>query len=278
MDGPHSGELAYDRALEREVVVNRPYERGGSDGRRDFESFLQTARIRGQLRHTNLIPIYDHGVTGDGVPFFTEPHIRGTTLVAFLEGDRLDDRLEGVTFIRLVNYLLDTCKAVMCLHAKQYVHLQLCPRNVLVVPASREVFLVRGHPSLAPVFIDPAVAGVRDLVLAYMAPEQMDLEGPTTFDVCPDVYGLGGILFWILYGEPPNEGRSHDEIWAALGARRGHPTRGILTARAGHCRALASELEAICLRALHYDRTARYPSVLALVSDIERCCGSLRGD
>jgi hypothetical protein len=98
--------------------------------------------------------------------------------------------------------------------------------------------------------------------------------GPATFDASSDVYGLGGILFWILYGKPPNEGPSVAEIAAALRARRGQPTREVIHARVAHCRDLASQLEAVCLRALHSDRAARYSSVLAFVNDIERCCGS----
>ena len=39
---------------------------------------------------------------------------------------------------------------------------------------------------------------------AYMAPEQVNSQGLGTPDVLTDVYGLGGILFEILYDNPPN--------------------------------------------------------------------------
>jgi serine/threonine protein kinase len=192
-DGPHGGWLALDRTLGREVVVNFPYRPD------DDYQFLQRAQIRAALRHANIIPLYELEETTDGRPFFSEPHIKATNIRTLLDGD---NEPAGVTLPRLVAYLLDGCKAVAFLHANGFLHLEMHPRNVLVVPASNEVFVVRGHPSLPPVCIDSDIGtkGLMTGVPAYMAPEQVNQQELGTPDVLTDVYGLGGVLFEIHQG------------------------------------------------------------------------------
>jgi serine/threonine protein kinase len=149
---------------------------------------------------------------------------------------------------------------------------------VLVAPPSQEVFVIRGHPSLPAVSIDwagvtsgpePAVLGVP----AYMAPEQADPERRGAPDALTDVYGLGGILFEILYDHPPNgrQRASALEQLTALAVREGPPRRGPFGTRTGPCRELARKLEPVCLRALESDRTARQASVSAFMREVEQC-------
>ena len=263
LDGPHGGLRALDRTSGREVVVNFPY-RPDDDHR-----FLQRAQIRARLRHANLIPLYDLGTTRDGRPFFTEPYIKDTDIRTLHDGD---DEAGGMTLPRLVGYLRDACKAVAFLHANGFLHLKMHPGNVLVAAESGGVFVVRGHRSLPPVCID-SDGGMVSGRPAYMAPEQVNPEGLGTPDVLTDVYGLGGILFEILYDSPPNgkQGAPVPEILAALVAREGPPPRRTLSARTAPYRELAQRLEPVCLRALEHDRTARQVSVSAFIKDIEQC-------
>ncbi|MGH8702188.1 MAG: protein kinase domain-containing protein [Burkholderiales bacterium] len=181
-----------------------------------------------------------------------------------------------MTLPRLVSYLLDVCKAVAFVHANGYLHLELHPGNVLVVPESQEVLVVCGHPSLPPMRVEREGAWPKGNICgvpAYMAPEQVDPERLGAVDVRTDVYGLGGILFEILYDNPPN-GRQRTsviEIMTELAARKGPPGRGTLGTRAAGCRELARKLELVCLRALEYDRAARPVSVSAFMKEVEQC-------
>jgi serine/threonine protein kinase len=268
LDGPHGGWLALDRILGREV--NLPY------GPEDDQRFLQIAQTRARLRHANLVPLYDLGATKDGKPFFTEPYIPAMEIRKL----RLDGEVkaEDVTLPRLVGYLLDACKAVAFVHANGYVYLGLHPGNLLVVPESQEAFVVCGDPSLPPVRVEREGAGAFAegcvcAVPAYMAPEHLDPERLGTPNVLTDVYGLGGILFEILYENPPN-GRQPTpvtEILNALATRKGPPGRGRFGRCAARCLELARGLETVCLRALDTDRTARPASVSAFMKEIEQC-------
>jgi eukaryotic-like serine/threonine-protein kinase len=265
LDGPHGGWLALDRLLGRQVVVNLPYR---SD---DNQSFLQMAQLRARLCHANIVPLYDLGATKDGKPFFTEPYLKTTDLRWLLDDE---GKADDVALPRLVSYLLDVCKAVAFIHTSGFLHLELRPGNVLVLPEFQEVFVVCEHLSLPPVggkerCSEWAVCGVP----AYMAPEQVYPErlGPT--DALTDVYGLGGILFEFLYDNPPN-GRRHssvNESLTVLATRKGPPEPGTFGRRAARYRELAQKLEPICLRALEYDRTARTGSVSAFMKEVEQC-------
>lgn len=269
LDGPHSGWLALDRISGREVIVNRPY-------RPDDQWFLQVGLLRARLRHANLIPVYDLGSTEDGTPFFTEPHFGYTDIQRSLH-DR-EDPSTDVTLVRLISYLLDACKAVAFIHGSGFLHLDLRPGNVLVTPQFQEVFVVNGHPALPPVSFESwgAIGELKGAVVgvpAYLAPERVEPERLGVPDTLTDVYGLGGILFEILYDHPPNGGRpaSAFEVLTALRTRKGPPRRGTFGTHAARCRDLALELEPTCLQALESDRTARQSSVAAFAKEVEQC-------
>jgi serine/threonine protein kinase len=273
-DGPHGGFLALDRFMGREVVVNIPYRPAHN------ESFLRRARLWARLRHTNLIPVYDLGVTSDERPFYIVPHVRGLHLGRMF--DECAHDASAVTFLRLVGCLLDACKAIAFLHANQRLHLELHPCNVLVSPQSNEVFLIRELAECPP-FADCSEAEAkRDTggvmgVIRYMAPEQVDSRTLGAPDVCTDVYGIGGVLFKLLYANPPNGEGSVGGILTDLMARRGPPNPGTLSAQAARYRALAKKLELVCLRALEVDRTKRHASVAAFVSEIEHAVWGYAG-
>ena len=258
MDGPHGGYLALDRIMGRDVVINYPY-------RTDDSLFLEWAQIRARLRHTNLIPVYDFGNAADGTPFFTEPHIRALPLWMWLDHD---DARPVITLPCLVACLRNACQAIACLHANGLVHLGIDTNNVVVVPASTEVFVGVGkYPGGGPVYMDMGIGrfGVTS-VPAYMDySSREEIRDP---DVRTDVYGLGGMLFEMLYDEPPN-GRRHplaeDDLTPPPGWNRPPP----LGARAARYRGLAHRLEPICLRALEHDRAARQGSVSAFIDEID---------
>src|SRR5882724_3600267 len=74
LDGPHAGHLAIDRVLGREVEVHVAYRAS------DAAAFVEKARALILLRHPNILPIFDLGVTGEGLPFFTRSVIRLETM------------------------------------------------------------------------------------------------------------------------------------------------------------------------------------------------------
>jgi hypothetical protein len=99
-----------------------------------------------------------------------------------------------------------------------------------------------------------------------MAPEQA--RGDPGVSVAADVYGLGGVLYYCLTGQPPFNGRSYMDVLAELASSPPAAPRAV---NAG----ADADLEAVCLKCLEKDPADRYPSAGALADDLEQY---LRGE
>src|SRR5262245_28769328 len=74
LDGEYGGSVAFDKVLEREVGLYIAYNYS------DIPAFIRQAKGRGRLRHPHLLPVLDFGMTGDDLPYFTEPHVEALPL------------------------------------------------------------------------------------------------------------------------------------------------------------------------------------------------------
>src|SRR5262249_52090216 len=97
---------------------------------------------------------------------------------------------------------------------------------------------------------------------AYMSPEQargdLDALGPRS-----DVYSLGGTLYCLLTGTPPQEGDDIGEVLRKV-------QRGEFTPPRQFDPSIDKALEAVCLKAMALKPEDRYASGRALAEDIER--------
>jgi serine/threonine protein kinase len=182
---------AFDRELERDVAVKVLHAHAPGTAAR----LLQEARILARLEHPGILPVHDVGTLPDGRVFYVMKLVRGERLDQHLSGAAtLLDRLR--TFERL-------CDAVGFAHAHGVVHRDLKPENVMI-GAFGEVLV-----------LDWGVAHARDAALAergtilgtpeFMAPEQ---SAGARVDERADIYALGGILSFLLCGEPRLGGRA----------------------------------------------------------------------
>ena len=96
---------------------------------------------------------------------------------------------------------------------------------------------------------------------AYMSPEQI-LGRTDDIDARTDVFGLGGVLFEILTGHPPNDPKRL--LGPAFSREHSLPLQS------GTWEQLPPELSRIAVKALAPLRQNRYPSVAALRADLEQ--------
>ena len=254
--------------------------------------FADEAQITGQLDHPNIVPIYDLGEDDDG-PFIVMKLIRGKSLSEQIEEMRAappgPEQLQ-----RFVQTLIRLCDALSFAHSRGVIHCDVKPANVMVGDYG-QVYMMdwgialllssRDRPEDEPVsqprrFTRTLLEAVdRDALIrvtpspdadsshvrgtpAYMAPEQLHRRNDE-IDERTDVFGLGGILFEILTGDPPND-------WAVLRGPglNGEPAQ--FPAKSPLWPQLPPELRRIALKALSPKREDRHPSIDAFRADLEQ--------
>ncbi|MBI4617423.1 MAG: SUMF1/EgtB/PvdO family nonheme iron enzyme [Planctomycetes bacterium] len=273
-----------DRELNRTVAL-KLLERGTEIASRRL---LAEARATALLEHPNILPSYTVGSDTSGRLYYTMRKVEGQTLHESLATLKVEPALRA---------LVQAARGVAHAHRKGFVHRDLKPANVML-GSHGEVWVVdwglvrtRGAESSAP---SAAAGETRNLAgnvrnegkpdttsisrrqqrmtstgdflgtPAYLSPEQaegrLDRVGPPT-----DIYGLGGILYEILTGSPPHAGEALHKILASIVEGKIVPP----SERAPR-RRIRPQVEAICLKAMAFDPTTRYPTADAFADDLAR--------
>ena len=255
--------LARDERIGRDVAVKElrsertlaPEERA---------RFLREARVQGQLEHPSIVPVYDIDRRPDGTTFFTMRRVMGKTLHAILEELRAGDATAKQRFTQheLLSAFATVCLAVDYAHTRGVIHRDLKPANLMLGDFGEVYVLDWGLARLvnvSQIAEEPegrlSTPGEIMGTPLYMAPEQMnDPEvGPEA-----DVYSLGAILFELLTLVLLRDPRAP---FVPGDARPSVRTPD---------RAIAPELETICVKATAADPTMRYPSARALQQAVVR--------
>ncbi|MEM1413919.1 MAG: serine/threonine-protein kinase, partial [Myxococcota bacterium] len=269
-------ELVLDQHLGREVALKELLTRPGLDGSPALSAglvtrFLREARVTGQLEHQGIVPVYELGQRSDGTPYYTMRRIRGRSLAALLgEQPDLAGRLGLLTSFRHV------CEAVAYAHDRGVIHRDLKPENVMVGEFGETLVVdwglakVRGEPDDAgEPSARPAISGGDSQATLdghaigtprYMSPEQARGD-VAAIDERSDVYGLGAMLFELLSGKPPHDGKSAIDVIRQV---LEHDPRPVLEVVPDAPR----ELAAIADRALARAPGARYADATELLAEI----------
>jgi tetratricopeptide (TPR) repeat protein len=206
--------VAEDTALGRTVVVKvlAPELMAGVN----LDRFKREIRLAARLQHPHIVPVLQSGET-DGLPYFTMP---------FVEGQSLRERLAqkgALPISEAVSILSDVAKALEYAHARDLVHRDIKPDNVLLA-GNAAVVTDFGIAKALSASRTPTPgstltqAGTSLGTPAYMAPEQAAADPAT--DQRADIYAFGILAYELLAGQPPFAGRSPQKLLAAqLGER-----------------------------------------------------------
>ncbi len=234
--------LAVDETIGREVALKVLRSTRESERKR----FFVDAHITGLLEHPNLVPIYDSGTDEAGQPFCVMKWIRARPLKDAIAECHKDKRAvrasRELAFRRLLQAFVNVCNAIAFAHNKGVLHRDIKPDNVMLGEFGETLVLNWGSAKLAPDGAKGRADGV---------------------DEASDIYLLGATLYEILTGRPPRQGSSSGELIDL--AVHAHPA----LPRKVNSR-VSRRLEAICLKAMSYDKKDRYQTPLALAEDVER--------
>ncbi len=243
---------ALDTELDRTVAVKVP-RLGILTTPEDEDRFLREARSAAQLKHPNIVTVYDAGKI-DATCYLAGEFVRGTTLAVRLQAGRLSFPLAAGLMARIA-------EAVHYAHEQGIIHRDLKPSNILLDTAGEpHVFdfgLAKREVGDVSLTLDGQVLGTP----AYMAPEQARGEA-ARIDARSDVYSLGVMLYELLTGDMPFRGNVRMVLKQVLEEEPRPPRR--LNDR------IPRDLETICLKALAKEPRLRYPTAAALAADLRR--------
>ncbi|MFI5308401.1 MAG: cyclic nucleotide-binding domain-containing protein [Polyangiales bacterium] len=269
--GMSSIRLVFDRIVRRRVAMKVHDRERDPSG---LTTFIEEARITGQLDHPNVVPVHDVQHDENGQPTrFTMKLVEGETLADILER-RGPQPLHGVEAERLLGILLKVSDAIAFAHSRGVIHCDLKPSNIMV-GSHGQVYVTDWGVALRRAPTTPELSehdrptrpfggGTLCGTPAYMAPEQA-WGRREEVDERTDVYGLGGILYAMLTLCPPHDGGSSDADLDL--AKRGFVRRPQDVVRD---RPLPAGLCRIAMKALLADPGQRHPSVEAFKLELEQ--------
>jgi eukaryotic-like serine/threonine-protein kinase len=243
----------------RHLRLNRPVAlkmllAGACASRAERQRLSREAELVAELRHPNIVQVYDVGDL-DGRPFFT---------MEFIEAGSLDRKLarKPLPAREAASLLAVLAEAIDAAHRAGIVHRDLKPSNVLLTaddtPKISDFGLAR-HLGIGATLTQ---SGTPLGTPSYMAPEQAQGKSHETGPAA-DLYALGAILYELITGRPP----FHAETAAAtvqlvLSQDPVPPSR--LNSH------VPRDLETICLKCLHKDARRRYTTAAAVADDLNR--------
>ncbi|MEO8636560.1 MAG: serine/threonine-protein kinase [Gemmatimonadales bacterium] len=170
----------------------------------DLESqFLSEARIVAGVEHPYIVPLYG-AEARDGLLYL---------IMRLLPGQSLADRLASAGALPVeeaARVAHEVAQALAAAHAQGVVHRDIKPDNILL-DAGGHAYVTDFGISVVTAHRGSEVSGASAGTLHYISPEQALAE---TVDGRADVYSLGVVLFEMLTGRLPFEGKSVAELVA----------------------------------------------------------------
>lgn len=242
----HRGPDCYDATdhhLHRRVLLTRPSVALNAS---EEALFLREARILGRLSHPSIPLLHDMGHL-DGRAFFITENSEGRTLDSIGT-----DAADSQALPSLLRAFLAACSAASHAHEREIVHGAIDPASIRLGAFGRTWLM--GWQNARSLKIDPRLARGASQETAplspFSAPEQLDDKTP---DARTDVWGLGAVLHWILWGQPPTPRQGQAEADEPTANGRFTPP---------------AELVAVARRALKTRPSRRYQTVEDLAADV----------
>jgi hypothetical protein len=242
---------AWDPLLSRTVALKTLHIDADPAARESLDMlFLNEARAAAGLSHPHIVTVFDAGPSETGV-YIAMERLQGQDLRHLLQQGIRPGPIEAAQVVRRV------ADALAYAHRKGVVHCDVKPANIFMTGRMHPKVLDFGIARVAHRDV-PALDGVVAGSPFYLAPEQMD---GRSVDRRSDVYSLGVVLYELLAGKKPFEGRSLEEITTAVKSAEIVPAHRVSAK-------VPLGLSVIAGRAMARDPDQRYPSARHLSMEL----------
>src|SRR5579863_4312763 len=241
-----------DSRIGRDVAIKTLTE-GFSGESEMLKRFYQEAGHTGNLRHPNIVTVYDFGDEA-GLPYI---------VMEFLDGEPLDRLIQDRDSVHLrtkLDIMSQVCGALAYAHRQGMIHRDVKPANVIVQRDGLVKLLDFGIArSEGRQTIDQSMTRTGTLVgtPAYIAPER--LRGDL-FDGRSDIFAAGVVLYQFLTGVLPFDAEYPAILHQIL--NDDPPPLG------RHLSSYPPQLELIIARSLAKDPMDRYPLADEMAADL----------
>jgi WD40 repeat protein/Flp pilus assembly protein TadD/tRNA A-37 threonylcarbamoyl transferase component Bud32 len=257
-------QLEPERLVALKVIrTDRLEELPDEERRAWLERFRREAQVVAALdQPAHIVTLYEVGEE-QGQPFFTMRLVEGGSLAQRLR--QVEATAGAADYRRQAQrynaWLLATvARAVDYAHQRGILHRDLKPGNILLdadgEPLVSDFGLARRLDQTGSL-VTSAIEGSPP----YMAPEQATATRGAAV-IASDVYSLGAILYELLTGKPPFQGKDIFDTLLQVIEREPVPPRRL-------DRRLSRDLETICLKCLQKEPARRYRSAAELAEDLE---------
>jgi serine/threonine-protein kinase len=242
--------LAHDTQLRRNVALKFVRD----DDPDNMHRFISEARSQARVSHERVCQVYEVG------------EVQGRTYIAMqhIDGLPLNQLAKELPLEQKVLVMREVSEGVHAAHRAGLIHRDIKPSNIMVERSDSGL--------LKPYVMDFGLARdwkegmtVTGSVMGtphYMAPEQARGE-VSRLDRRADVYSLGATLYHLLTGIVPIPGSNSLEVLNNISAVEPRPPRAV-------DKDIPADLEAIILKCMEKERSARYDSARALAEELER--------
>lgn len=233
------------------------------------ERFSREIRHLAKLNHPYIARMYDAGSLLNGIPWLAMEYVNGSSLTSYC-------RQPGRKPAEIVELFRRVCEAVQHAHRQLVVHRDLKPSNILVqsdgTPKLLDFGISRELQQANEIEdVENTAPHMRFMSRAYAAPEWKE---SGIVAASNDVYSLGVLFYEMLTSDSfPRLAEEHTEeslpCPSAIIANRKKTFPSKLDPMSSLSRGSWDDLDLLCRKAIRQDPAQRYPSVEAIIRDID---------